>query len=276
MLDGDRLPYNQPMDSLRWILLAIGLVALGAIYFFGSRAEKRRHLGLEAPGGGAARARIDPTIDLSAEGDSEATMARRSSASVDEDLQTLSDLVAEHRGAVPSAPREPEVDLTLPKPPPPEEDDDPRPNVQLSSNYDRIVSLMICAKTGRHMSGHALSKAAEKAGLVFGRLDIYHRLLETAEGKELIFSMVNMEKPGTFSNDPLENFTTPGVNLFMTLPGPLSALDTWDSMLTTGQRLAELLDAELLDETQSHLTRQTIAHAREQMREYDRQRDYAT
>lgn len=259
------------MDSLRWILLAIGVVALAAIYFFGSRAEKKRQLGLETSGG-AGRTRIDPTLEMPS-GDTTEALEQ---VAVEDDLRTLSDLVAEHRGGAGApAPAESQPDLTVPTPPPPPEDNDPRPDIQLSSDYDRIVSLMICAKPGRHISGVALAKAAEKAGLVFGRLSIYHRLYEKSDSSDLIFSMVNMEKPGTFSDDPLENFTTPGVNLFMTLPGPLSALDTWDSMLTTGQRLAELLDAELLDDTRSHLTRQTIAHAREQMREYDRQRDYA-
>lgn len=262
------------MDSLRWILLGIGVLLLGAIYFFGTRAEKRRML----QGAGGSRQRIDPRLDLAGDDEGAPTAVRRDRDSVDQDLATLSDLVAEHRGAAGARPAEPdaapEVDYTVPQKPP--ADDDPRPYVELPSEYDQIVSLMIRARPGRHMSGTTLAKAAEKAGLVFGRLNIYHRLLETADGKELIFSMVNMEKPGTFSNDPLDNFTTPGVNLFMTLPGPLSGLDTWDSMLTTGQRLAELLDAELLDDNQSHLTRQTIAHAREQMREYDRQREYAT
>ena len=68
----------------------------------------------------------------------------------------------------------------------------------------------------------------------------------------------------------LHLFETPGVTLFMTLPGPVSALDAWDAMLATGQRLAELLDADLMDDNQCLLTRQRIAQIREEMREFDR------
>jgi cell division protein ZipA len=41
-------------------------------------------------------------------------------------------------------------------------------------------------------------------------------------------------------------------------------------MLATGQRLAELLDADLMDDSQCLLTRQRIAQIREEMREFDR------
>ena len=35
----------------------------------------------------------------------------------------------------------------------------------------------------------------------------------------------------------------------MALPGPLSALDAWDALLPTAQRMAELLDAIVPDES---------------------------
>ena len=56
----------------------------------------------------------------------------------------------------------------------------------------------------------------------------------------------------------------------LTLPNQMSALDAWDTMQAAGRRLADLLDAELLDDSQSSLTHQCIAHTRDQMREYDR------
>jgi len=41
-------------------------------------------------------------------------------------------------------------------------------------------------------------------------------------------------------------------------------------MLATGQRLADILNTELVDETQSTLSRQRTMSIREEMREYDR------
>ena len=51
---------------------------------------------------------------------------------------------------------------------------------------------------------------------------------------------------------------------------PLAALDAWEAMLPTAQRMAELLDAVLLDEERNALGRQRIAHIREDLRNYDR------
>jgi cell division protein ZipA len=66
---------------------------------------------------------------------------------------------------------------------------------------------------------------------------------------------------------------TPGVTFFMTLPGPLPALDSWDMMLPAAQRVAELLDAQVLDEEHNALGRQRIQHIREELRAYDRKQE---
>ena len=60
--------------------------------------------------------------------------------------------------------------------------------------------------------------------------------------------------------------------MFMTLPGPKNALDSWDSMLATSRRLAELLHADLLDDTRSVFTRERSLQIKEELREYERQK----
>lgn len=133
---------------------------------------------------------------------------------------------------------------------------------------ERIFTLYVKAKTGRQISGVELLDAAIKTGLQFGERKIFHR---THEGSsEPIFSMANLVKPGFFDPGAWNVFETPGVALFMTLPGPEPALDCWDAMHAAGQRLAELLNAELLDDSRCRMSRQRIAQLREAMREYDR------
>jgi cell division protein ZipA len=53
----------------------------------------------------------------------------------------------------------------------------------------------------------------------------------------------------------------------------LPALDAWEAMLPTAQRLAELLDANLQDEKRGALGRQGIAHIRDQLRAWDRKHE---
>ena len=82
-----------------------------------------------------------------------------------------------------------------------------------------------------------------------------------------------MIKPGSFDLTRVQELRTQGISFFMTLPAPMSALDAWDAMLPTAQRMAELLNALVLDEERNALGRQRIAHIRDELRAYDRQRE---
>lgn len=138
---------------------------------------------------------------------------------------------------------------------------------------ERIVSLYISAAQDDMIAGSDLVVAAEKAGLVFGDRSIFHRLISETGRQGPVFSMASMVQPGSFDLAQLGELETPGVTLFMTLPGPLSALDAWDMMLPTAQRLAELLDGVLLDEKHNALSRQRIAHVRDELRAWDRRQE---
>ncbi|MDE3210826.1 MAG: cell division protein ZipA [Pseudomonadota bacterium] len=135
---------------------------------------------------------------------------------------------------------------------------------------ERIISLFVVAREGSHFNGPDLIVAAEKAGLEFGDMGIYHRLVDGKRDLGPIFSVANMLKPGSFDLARLDALRTPGVSFFMTLPAPVPALDAWDAMLPTAQRLAELLDGQVLDEERNALGRQRVAHIRDQLRGWDR------
>jgi len=135
---------------------------------------------------------------------------------------------------------------------------------------ERIVTLFVVAREGGHFNGPDMVVAAEKAGLEFGDMGIYHRLVDGKRELGPIFSVANMLKPGNFDLARLDALHTPGVSFFMTLPAPIPALDAWDAMLPTAQRLAELLDGQVLDEERNALGRQGIAHIRDQLRGWDR------
>jgi cell division protein ZipA len=85
--------------------------------------------------------------------------------------------------------------------------------------------------------------------------------------------MANLTNPGTFDKAAWNTLETKGVTMFMTLPGPKNALDAWDSMLATSRRLAELLHADLLDDELNVFTRQRSLQIKEELREYERQKN---
>lgn len=133
---------------------------------------------------------------------------------------------------------------------------------------DKIVTLYLQARDNHRISGVELLDAALKSGMVFGARDIFHRVLD--DGDQPIFSMANLTSPGWFDKTAWNTLETRGVTLFMTLPGPMGALDAWDAMLATSRRLGELLHADLLDQSHTVFTRQREGEIREELRKYER------
>jgi cell division protein ZipA len=144
------------------------------------------------------------------------------------------------------------------------------------SEFERVITLYVSARDAGTIGGPELVVAAEKAGLEFGARDIFHRLLDGNEAQGPVFSVANMLKPGSFDMSAINELHTPGVCFFMTLPGPVAALDGWDAMLAAAQRFAELLDAQVLDAQHNALGRQTIQHIRDELRAFDRKREKNT
>jgi len=149
----------------------------------------------------------------------------------------------------------------------------PTLGIRQEEEFDRIVTLYVAARAGQQLNGPDLVVAAEKAGLVHGHMSIYHRLVDGHPELGPVFSVANMVKPGNFDLTRVQELRTPGISFFMTLPAPMLALDAWDAMLPTAQRMAELLDALVLDEERNALGRQRIAHIRDELRAYDRKRE---
>jgi len=57
---------------------------------------------------------------------------------------------------------------------------------------------------------------------------------------------------------------------FLTLPGPEDMMKAFDYMLETAQAVSKNLGGDVLDESRSVLTRQTLDHCRQQIRDLER------
>lgn len=254
--------------GLRIVIALIGVVILAAIYFFG-RPRK--------PGQGRRLiprrrndARIEPMLGESGDTpDAAAEPPEPRQGELDIALKRELDRL----GATMSADRAgggAAVDITPPPPKAPAGSAGQRPP---AFPVDRIVTLFVAAPEGETFGGGDIVVAAERAGLHFGAMHIFHRLVEGRPEAGPIFSMANMVKPGYFDMSRIAELNTPGVTFFATLPGPVSALDAWEAMLPAAQRIAELLGGVLLDEDHNALGRQRIAGLREELRAWDRQHE---
>jgi cell division protein ZipA len=142
-----------------------------------------------------------------------------------------------------------------------------------SEDFDKIVTLYIAARAGEVLRGPDIVVAAEKTGLTYGHMNVFHRLVEGHPERGPVFSVANIMKPGSFDMATIQALETPAIAFFLTLPAPLPALDGWEMMLPTAQRMAELLDGVVLDESRNALGRQRIQHLRDELRAYDRQHE---
>jgi cell division protein ZipA len=142
---------------------------------------------------------------------------------------------------------------------------------RVSEQFDRIVSLYVAAKAGNKLRGQDIVVAAEKAGLTFGHMEVFHRLVDGKPELGPIFSVANIIKPGSFEMARIAEIETPAIAFFLTLPAPVPALDAWETMEPAAQRMADLLDGVVLDEERNALGRQRVQHIRDELRAYDRQ-----
>ncbi len=227
------------MSDIWWLRIGIvvaGALLLAAIYFFGRPRKPSQ----------GRKLRDEP--------------AERSSP------RSEPQVVADARGDVAFAQNEIPQD-TAPPPSGPEVGKRDR------EDFDKIVTLYVAARSEQVLRGPDIVVAAEKAGLSYGYMNIFHRLVDGRADSAPIFSVANIKKPGSFEMAEIQALETPAIAFFLTLPAPIAALDAWEKLLPTAQRMAELLEGVVLDESRNALGRQRIAHIRDDLRAYDRQHE---
>jgi cell division protein ZipA len=222
------------VPELRWILTAIGIALIIGVYVWSRRDRS-------ADDGDSLRR--EPR--LAERGDS------WNASQPDEHLVAGRDAVLEPLGGLddedgPLVPEAPEL--------PPEGD-------QL------IVALRLRARQPAGFDGTDLVKAFSAEGLEYGKFGAFHQLDERRRSRFLVASLV---EPGSFEIEQMHELRCPGVSMFMVLPGPREPLAALDAMFTCARRLAERLDADVLDDKGNALTMQQAGWLREQVVEYNR------
>lgn len=134
-----------------------------------------------------------------------------------------------------------------------------------------VLVIHIRAAENEYFYGSDLLDLILEHGMRFGDMNIFHRhASEEGEGP-ILFSMANMVKPGNFDLRTFEDFSTVGLSFFLGLPvASGSNMEAFDAMLVTAKDIASKLQGELKDENRSVLTKQTIEHYRERIRDFAR------
>lgn len=133
------------------------------------------------------------------------------------------------------------------------------------------IVMTVMARTGEHFSGLALRQALEGAELFHGEMNIFHRHEEPRDpATPTLFSCANVLAPGDFEPERMDSLSSPGVAMFMRLPGPDHPSDAFQQMLDAAKAVADDLDGTLCDESRSTLTPQSINHLRERIADFRR------
>lgn len=131
----------------------------------------------------------------------------------------------------------------------------------------KIIALLIAEHEGTHIFGPQVHGALRQHGLEFGAKQIYHRL---ADG-ESVYSVASLLKPGLIDPAEEQTFSTPGLSIFMVLPGPLPAVSTFREMLATAQSLAKTLNASVYDMRRQPLSPEVSLRLEREVEQWARQ-----
>lgn len=127
-----------------------------------------------------------------------------------------------------------------------------------------LIILYIMSPRGHMFTGEGIHAVMTSAGLTHGEHQIYHYMHDGMA----VFSVANAVEPGFFDSSRIQSITTPGLAVFLELPGPVECRKALDNMLEISKRLADALTGELCDENRSVLTQQTISHLKEKVENY--------
>lgn len=133
-----------------------------------------------------------------------------------------------------------------------------------------VLILNVVGEDGGELDGATLLPVLLTLGFKFGDMNIFHRHVDPAGQGPVLFSLANMVNPGVFDIDNMEQFTTTGVSLFMTLPHDNGNMETFNKMLNGAAKIAEEFNGQVLDGERSTLTKQSTQLYVQRIREVER------
>ena len=113
-----------------------------------------------------------------------------------------------------------------------------------------FIMLYVVAPENREFNGGRLAQALDSLGFIFGDQHIYHRHLDLTAASPVLFSVANLQQPGTFNPYDMDNLVTVGIAIFMQLPSPGNNLVNLKTMIRAARSLADELGGFVLTDKQ--------------------------
>lgn len=255
------------MGALRWILLALAILLLLGVYWFGRRRTRNSQDDFYQHG-------ISDVPSFSAKDN-------------DEWQHGVGPVKLVSRREVPEIPKlKPELDGHIIEPTPTEEEqitpiDQTAPDLQPDQHAEidsksesdaqlqseavvtdeaetapgtadeaegaevgDVIVLYLVAHRGELIKGEQLLSAAIASDLHFGDMNIFHRL---DHQQQILFSLSDMMEPGNFVYENMHEHKTRGVSLFIQLNLCADPMHALDDMFICAHNLASMLDLQICD-----------------------------
>ncbi len=152
---------------------------------------------------------------------------------------------------------------------------EPPPAARREANETAALSmtvvLTVMAPRGRPFEGPRIQIAAEELDLRLNADGLFERFPDQdSAGDTPVFSVAHLRKPGAFDPQTLQDLSTPGLLLFMSLPGPLEGTEALDLLVISADHLARNLGGTICDEHNIRLTNQMLLRLRGQVADLER------
>lgn len=232
------------MDSLRWVLLGVGVIFVLVIYLFGRNRRQRDNLNKNEN-------EFDDLPEFSAQNLDDIDEGVGEVRVITDANPVLDDLESIHAST-----NEKNAEESL---------DERRQDAEVNSESDNkeidipsdMVVMYILPKPEQELLGAHINTNAQAMGLMFAEMNIFHY----KDGERTVFSLANMLEPGSFDPDTIHDLRTIGLTVFMQFKGT-DTLDDLNEMLQRSYKLSRLLDARLCNHKREPLTEQDAKNYR--------------
>ncbi|MCK5877657.1 MAG: cell division protein ZipA [Candidatus Marithrix sp.] len=135
---------------------------------------------------------------------------------------------------------------------------------------EMVIVLYVVACRQPSFNGEDILTILEETGVKYGSMDIFHHYgVGDIKSNKPVFSVANIVAPGTLNPKELAISVTPGLALFMRLPGPFGGRVAFELMLNHAERFAEALDGVVEDEQHTLINQQKITILRERIANFE-------
>jgi cell division protein ZipA len=234
-------------EELRWVLVIISALVIGGLLLHGIWSVRKKD---ETPSG---EAKINSS-----------NKEQVPSVEIADESMDVPSMVADRD--------EPEIgDISVQL----DEDDNIPVDEALSAQDEPVaeepkdfIIIHIQMPTGLTMQGSSLLPLLLTLGFKYSDEGFFNRHQDASGDGPVLFRLVNMFNPGTFDIDNMEQFSTAGISLFMTLPCEGENLPAFNMLHSAAKKIADEFGAEIFDHKRELLTVPTVRQYVEKVREF--------